>query len=75
MHCIIVCVFSKILTLACATLTHPLYYTSVDEAEQAMRDLDTSGRGHLTNDKVFELMTEHFDNQRQLFKMKKVLIG
>ena len=46
-----------------------------DEAEQAMRNLDTSGRGHLTNDKVFELMTEHFDDQRQLFKMKKVLIG
>ena len=46
-----------------------------DEAELAMRRMDTSNRGHLTNDKVFELMTEHFDNQRQLFKMKKVLIG
>ena len=52
-----------------------LYYCTADEAEQAMRNLDTSGRGHLTNDKVFELMTEHFDDQRQLFKMKKVLIG
>ena len=40
-----------------------------------MRNLDTSGLGHLTNDKVFKLMTEHFDDQRQLFKMKKVLIG
>ena len=40
-----------------------------------MRNLDTSGLGHLTNDKVYTLMTEHFDNQRQLFKMKKVLIG
>jgi hypothetical protein len=40
-----------------------------------MRDMDTDGRGHLTNDKVFALMTEHFNNQRQLFKMKRVLIG
>merc|ERR1712127_608284 len=43
--------------------------------EQAMRDMDTDGRGHLTNDKVFALMTEHFNNQRQLFKMKRALIG
>ena len=30
----------------------------LDEAERAMRDLDTTGRGHLTNDKVYELMNE-----------------
>jgi len=30
----------------------------LDEAERAMRDLDTTGRGHLTNEKVYELMNE-----------------
>lgn len=30
----------------------------LDEAEQAMRDLDKTGRGYLTNDKVYELMME-----------------
>jgi hypothetical protein len=30
----------------------------LDEAEQAMRDLDETGRGYLTNDKVYELMVE-----------------
>lgn len=30
----------------------------LDEAEQAMRDLDKTGRGHLTNEKVYELMLE-----------------
>ena len=30
----------------------------LDEAEQAMRDLDKTGRGYLTNDKVYELMIE-----------------
>ena len=59
----------------------PTYYSCsiivlhADEAELAMRRMDTSGRGHLTNDKVYTLMREHFDDQRQLFKMKKVLIG
>jgi hypothetical protein len=30
----------------------------LDEAEQAMRDMDKTGRGYLTNDKVYELMIE-----------------
>lgn len=30
----------------------------LDEAEQAMRDMDKTGRGYLTNDKVYELMLE-----------------
>ena len=30
----------------------------LDEAEQAMRDLDKTNRGYLTNDKVYELMLE-----------------
>jgi Ca2+-binding EF-hand superfamily protein len=30
----------------------------LDEAEQAMRDMDETGRGYLTNEKVYELMLE-----------------
>jgi len=37
--------------------------------------MDTSGRGYLTNEKVLGLMTEQLAQQRQLFKLKKVIIG
>jgi len=47
----------------------------LDEAELAMRRMDTSGRGYLTNEKVLGLMTEQLAQQRQLFKLKKVIIG
>jgi hypothetical protein len=30
----------------------------LDEAERAIRSLDTTGRGYLTNEKVYDLMTE-----------------
>lgn len=30
----------------------------LDEAEQAMRDLDKTGRGYLTNEKVYEMIIE-----------------
>lgn len=47
----------------------------LDEAEQAMRDMDKTGRGYLTNEKIHDLMTEHLDTQRELFKVKKIVIG
>ena len=48
---------------------------SIDEAELAMRNLDKSGRGFLTNDKVFALMTQQMEQQKQLFRFKKIMIG
>jgi hypothetical protein len=45
----------------------------LDEAEQAMRDMDETGRGYLTNEKVYELMLEHNKTQKSLFKLKKVV--
>ncbi len=48
---------------------------TLDEAEQAMRDMDKTGRGYLTNEKIHDLMTEHLDTQRELFKVKKIVIG
>eukprot|EP00804_Cyclotella_cryptica_P010156 CCRYP_020791-RA/>CCRYP_020791-RA protein AED:0.18 eAED:0.18 QI:195/1/1/1/1/1/3/1680/327 len=47
----------------------------LDEAERAMRNLDTTGRGYLTNDKVYALMDEHIKMQKDLFRFKKVVIG
>lgn len=46
----------------------------LDEAELAMRHMDTSGRGYLTNDKVYELMQDHVHTQRKLFQFKKIII-
>ena len=47
----------------------------LDEAELAMRNMDASGRGYLTNEKVYKLMQEHVQTQRQLFQFKKIIIG
>jgi len=50
-------------------------FSFTDEAELAMRALDRSNRGHLTNDSVYKLMQEQMAQQRQLFKFKKIMIG
>lgn len=47
----------------------------LDEAEQAMRDMDQSRRGHLTNEQVYQMMVQHMKTQKELFKFKKVVIG
>jgi hypothetical protein len=45
----------------------------LDEAELAMRNMDQSGRGYLTNDKVYKLMEKQLETQRQLFRTKRVM--
>mmetsp|Transcript_11071 Transcript_11071/g.21141 ORF Transcript_11071/g.21141 Transcript_11071/m.21141 type:complete len:405 (-) Transcript_11071:23-1237(-) len=47
----------------------------LDAAEQAMRDMDQSGRGFLTNEKVYEVVQQQMAMQKQMFNMKKILIG
>jgi len=47
----------------------------LDEAEQAMRDMDKEGRGHLSNAAVYNMMREQMQMQRDLFKFKKVVAG
>ena len=47
----------------------------LNETEQQLRNLDTSNRGHLSNEEVYELMQQHIDGQRKLFQMKKLLAG
>ena len=47
----------------------------LDEAEQAMRNLDKSGRGFLKTDEVYSMMNDHLKMQKDMFKMKKVISG
>jgi hypothetical protein len=43
----------------------------LDDAEMAMRELDKTGRGYLTNDKVYALMREQMETQKQLFRARR----
>lgn len=45
----------------------------LNAAERALREMDTSNRGFITNERAYKLMTEHMDMQREMFKMKKVI--
>lgn len=47
----------------------------LNEAELAMRKLDKSNRGFLTNESVYKLMQEQFALQRSMVNMKKVITG
>ena len=40
----------------------------LDEAEQQMRNMDKSGRGHLSNETVYKMMQEQMKTQKQLCK-------
>ena len=44
----------------------------LDKVELAMKDMDTTERGYLTNDKVYGLMQEQLRTQQQLFRSKRV---
>jgi hypothetical protein len=45
----------------------------LDAAEQAMRDMDTENRGHLSNEKVYKLMLEEMKLQKKIFGLKRIL--
>lgn len=47
----------------------------LDEAEQAMRDLDTSNQGYLSNDKVYGIVKEQMEIQKKFLNMKRLIIG
>jgi hypothetical protein len=40
-----------------------------------VRNLDKSGRGLLTNEKVYALMQEQLLMQRSVFQMKRIIFG
>jgi hypothetical protein len=45
----------------------------LDDAELAMRNLDKSKRGYLSNEKVYELMKSNIETQHQLFKTRRIV--
>ena len=45
----------------------------LDDAELAMMEMDKSGRGYLTNEKVYGMMQEQMHTQRQLFQVKRIM--
>lgn len=47
----------------------------LDEAEMAMRGMDSSDRGFLTNDKIYSLVREQLETRRQLFRIKWIVFG
>ena len=47
----------------------------LDEAEAAMRAMDETGRGYLTNEKVYQLMKDHIHTQEKLLKSKRLVVG
>ena len=47
----------------------------LDENEQKMREMDTSNRGFLTNDKVYALLEEQVKLQKTLVTQRKLLVG
>ncbi|KAL9187457.1 hypothetical protein ACHAXT_001560 [Thalassiosira profunda] len=44
----------------------------LDAAELAMRKMDSTGRGYLSNDKVYKIMQEQLETQKQLFRTRRV---
>lgn len=45
----------------------------LDEAELAMRGMDTSRRGHLKNEVVYDMMVESMKVHRQLFRTRRIM--
>lgn len=45
----------------------------LDECERAMRNMDQSNRGYLTNEKVYMLMQEQMETQKQLFRTRRIM--
>mmetsp|Transcript_2598 Transcript_2598/g.5537 ORF Transcript_2598/g.5537 Transcript_2598/m.5537 type:complete len:369 (-) Transcript_2598:65-1171(-) len=47
----------------------------LNETEKAMRDLDGSDRGFISNEKVYKIMEQSLHLQHQMFNLKRILIG
>lgn len=74
-----ICVGHYFVSLLYTRLSHnhleraPNLYLS--NSSTTVRNMDKSGRGHLTNEKVYNLMQEQLSMQKSLFQMKKVIAG
>ncbi|KAL7470482.1 hypothetical protein ACHAXS_010727, partial [Conticribra weissflogii] len=47
----------------------------LDETEQAMRSRDRSGRGYLTNDEIFGIVSERLSLEKDAHRLKKAVVG
>ena len=47
----------------------------LDDAEMALRALDQSGKGTLSKEQMYKLMNSNLETQRELFKVKKIVMG
>ena len=47
----------------------------LDQTEQQIRDLDTNNEGHLSNDKVYDIMKSQIEARRSLYKTKRLLLA
>ncbi|KAL3826637.1 hypothetical protein ACHAXA_009078 [Cyclostephanos tholiformis] len=45
----------------------------LDDAEMAMRNMATSGRGYLTNEQVYKMMQEQIKTHKQLFRTRRIM--
>ena len=57
------------------TICHASCYVLMAFWYVSVRNLDISGRGYLTNEKVYGLMTEQLAMQSKIFQFKKIIIG
>jgi hypothetical protein len=46
----------------------------LDDIEKAMMEMDGENRGHLSNEKVYQIMREQMQTQKDLFNMKRLMI-
>ena len=44
----------------------------LDQVEQRMRDLDKTGKGHLSNDTVYDLVLQQMQTQQALMRTKRI---
>jgi hypothetical protein len=44
----------------------------LDDAEKAMRDMDTDNQGYLSNEKVYKVMVEQMKLQQEVFSLKRL---
>ena len=48
---------------------------NLDGVEQAMRDMDTTNKGYISNEKIYDLMQDHIKVKEQVFTFKKIVMA
>ena len=48
---------------------------NLDGVQQAMRDMDTTNKGYISNEKIYDLMQDHIKVKEQVFTFKKIIMA